>query len=151
MPARPAAGCPAGRSAGSPVARPLAGSLVPRRCPWTVLVELSGVPPCAARPPPAPPSGSTASRRQRQCQRVLGLQHSIARIVIHRTRPAVPSPDGVPGPLDDVAEADAARLVAAELDEGDLVGRDQNPAALLRGQSEDRGAVWRAECRREVE
>src|SRR6516162_1915019 len=139
MPARPAAGGPAGRSAGSPVARRLAGSLVPRRCPRTALVELSGVPPCAARPPPAPPSGATTSRRQRQCHHVLGLQHSIARIVIHRTRPALPSPDGVPGgPLDDVAEADAAGLVAAELDEGDLVGRDENPDALLRGQSEDR-------------
>src|SRR5215471_21263888 len=66
----------------------------------------------------------------------------------YQTCPAVPGSRA--RPLDDVAEADAAGLVAAELDEGDLVGRDENPSALLRGQREDRRAAWRAECRREV-
>src|SRR5215470_5216373 len=137
MPACPLAGCPADRPDGAPVARRPAGSLVPARCPRTALVELSGVPPCAARPPSAPPSSATTSRRQRQCQHVPGLRHSTAWIVIHGIRPALPSQEAVPGPLADVAEADAAGLVAAELNEGDLVGRDENPAALLHGQSED--------------
>src|SRR5487761_1249471 len=88
----------------------------------TALVELSGVPPCAERLPPAPPSGTrhpgTASMSTRT-----GITTFHSPIVT-----TVPDAE-----LDDVAEADAPRLVAAELNEGDLVG----------------GAV-RAQCRREV-
>src|SRR5487761_1236442 len=104
----------------------------------TALVELSGVPPCAERLPPAPPSGTrhpgTASMSTRT-----GITTFHSPIVT-----TVPDAE-----LDDVAEADAPRLVAAELNEGDLVSGDEQPAALLGAQREDGGAV-RAQCRREV-
>src|ERR1700723_413695 len=47
--------------------------------------------------------------------------------------------------LDDVAEPDPASLVGAELHVGDLLGRDEDPAPLLRVQREDALAVLRGE------
>src|SRR5271165_5102005 len=69
----------------------------------TGLVELSGVPPCAERLAPAPPSGArhpgTAS---------VSTRTGITTFQCPLALPTVPD-----GELDDVAEADAARLVAA--------------------------------------
>src|SRR6516165_11718082 len=55
-----------------------------------------------------------------------------------------------PRPLAEVAEADAAALLAAELDERDLVGRDQDAAAFLGGQRQEPGAVGSAQRGLEV-
>src|ERR1700733_2917521 len=47
--------------------------------------------------------------------------------------------------LDDVAESHPTGLVGAELHVGDLLGRDEHPAALLRVQREDALALFRGE------
>src|SRR5579872_3606236 len=81
----------------------------------TGLVELSGVPPCAGHVAPAPPPGA----------RLLGAASMSTRTGITTFQCPLALPTVPDGELDDVAEADAARLVAAELHEGDLVGGNE--------------------------
>src|SRR6185437_1832098 len=103
-------------------------------------LSCQGVPPCAERLAPAPPSGTrhpgTAS---------MSTRTGITTFQCPLALPTVPD-----GELDDVAEAHAARLVAAELHEGDLVGWNEYPAALQGAQCEDGGPVLGGECRRQV-
>src|SRR5215469_8302535 len=98
------------------------GSRVPHRRPRAALVELSGVPPCAAHPAPAPPLGAAESGSSVSVN--VNWDYDIPSPSSHlryQTGLTVPRRRAAcrrtgRRRLDDVAETNAAGLVAAELD-----------------------------------
>src|SRR5450432_2360981 len=94
--------------------------------------------------------GAAPARHQRQCQRERRARHSGCLTVTQGTRRVAGYSAPTIQSLADVAEPYPAGRVGAELDEGDLVSRDEYPPALLRRQREDGRAVGRGQRGRQV-